>query len=160
MTTSTAVPFPTGLALPDLVRAVADTPRLWADQVRFSTTCRYWHRLATLPEADVWLLTWLPEQTTDLHDHGNATAAFTVVHGELEEVRVRPGGRLVPHVLRAGQHTEIPAGAVHDVANRSRGPAVSIHAYTPRLEAMTFWEPVPGGLRRLSTVLTDQPEVA
>jgi hypothetical protein len=160
MTTAVALPLPTHHALPALVRAIADTPTLWQDHVRFSTRSRYWHRLASLPEADVWLLTWLPDQRTDLHDHGNATAAFTVVHGELEELRVRPGGHLVRHALRAGQRSMIPAGAVHDVANRSRGPAVSIHAYSPRLEAMTFWESVPGGLRRLSTVVTDQPEVA
>ena len=150
----------TQLALPDLVRAVAADRRLWEEHVRFSTSSRYWHRLAALPHADVWLLTWLPEQSTDLHDHGEATAAFTVVHGELEEVRATPDGVLSSHRLVSGQHAVIPAGAVHDVSNRSRGPAVSIHAYAPQLEAMTFWEAEPGGLRRVSTVLTDEPEVA
>ncbi len=146
-------------SLDDLVRAVADRPALWRRHIRFDAGSRYWHQLAALDGADLWLLTWLPDQCTDLHDHGDATAAFTVVAGELEEVRVRPGGQLVSTVLAAGSVSVVPAGAVHDVGNRSTGPAVSIHAYAPRLQTMTFWEPVPGGLRPLSTVATHEPEV-
>ncbi len=147
-------------SLDDLVRTVAADTSRWQRHVRFDAGARYWHRLASLPDADLWLLTWLPEQSTDLHDHGEATAAFIVVEGHLEEVRVRPGGALVRSDVGPGTVRGVPAGAVHDVANHGSVPAVSIHAYTPRLTAMTFWEPAPRGLRRLSTVLTDQPEVA
>lgn len=146
--------------LDDLVSSIAADRSLWEPHVRFTDHSRYWHRLAALPGADVWLLTWLPDQFTDLHDHGDATATFTVVSGVLEEVRVRPGGALVSSSLPAGSVRTVPAGAVHDVANRGTEPAISIHAYTPRLERMSFWEVAPGGLTRLSTVLTDQPEVA
>ncbi|MCW2600763.1 MAG: putative cysteine dioxygenase [Frankiales bacterium] len=147
-------------ALAGLVRTVAEHPAQWQQHVRFDAGSRYWHRLATHPGADLWLLTWLPEQGTDLHDHGDATAAFTVVQGELQEIRVRPGGSLVRSTLGAGSVRTVPAGAVHDVANRSSGPAVSIHAYSPSLTSMTFWEPAPDGLRRVSTVSTNEPEVA
>ena len=152
----------TTLALPslaDVVTTVARDPRLWREHVRFDAGSRYWHRLATLPEADLWLLTWLPDQQTDLHDHGDATAAFTVVSGELEEVRVSEGQR-VSRSLSKGQLSWVPAGAVHDVGNRSTGPAISIHAYSPALTEMGFWELSDGQLARVSTVRTDQPEVA
>ena len=152
----------TTLALPslaDVVTTVARDPRLWREHVRFESGSRYWHRLATLPEADLWLLTWLPDQQTDLHDHGEAAAAFTVVSGTLEEVRVRDGRR-VSRELAPGEVSWVPAGAVHDVGNRGDAPAISIHAYSPSLREMTFWDLSDGRLSRLSTVQTDEPEVA
>ena len=146
-------------SLADVVTTVAGDARLWREHVRFDTGSRYWHRLARLPEADLWLLTWLPDQQTDLHDHGEATAAFTVVSGTLEEVRVSEGRR-VSRALSPGQLSWVPAGAVHDVGNRSDAPAISIHAYSPALTEMTFWDLSGGVLSRLSTVRTDEPEVA
>jgi predicted metal-dependent enzyme (double-stranded beta helix superfamily) len=146
-------------SLADTVTTVAGDPRLWRQHVHFDSGSRYWHRLATLPDADLWLLTWLPDQQTDLHDHGEATAAFTLVSGSLEEVRVS-NGRRVSRSLAPGQVSWVPAGAVHDVGNRGGSPAISIHAYSPRLTEMTFWDLDDGSLRRVSTVLTDEPEVA
>ena len=146
-------------SLADVVTTVAGDARLWRQHVRYDRGSRYWHRLATLPDADLWLLTWLPDQQTDLHDHGEATAAFTVVSGELEEVRVSDGRR-VSRSLSRGRLSWVPAGAVHDVGNRSAAPAVSIHAYSPALTQMTFWDLHEGRLSRLTTVRTDQPEVA
>jgi mannose-6-phosphate isomerase-like protein (cupin superfamily) len=146
-------------SLADAVTTVAGDARLWRQHVRFDQGSRYWHRLATLPDADLWLLTWLPDQQTDLHDHGEATAAFTVVSGQLEEVRVS-AGRRVSRSLSRGQLSWVPAGAVHDVGNRSSAPAISIHAYSPALTHMTFWDLEAGVLSRLSTIRTDEPEVA
>lgn len=146
-------------SLADVVLTVAGDPRLWREHVRFDRGSRYWHRLASLPDADLWLLTWLPDQHTDLHDHGEASAAFTVVSGALSEVRVSEG-RQVSRSLTRGQVSWVPAGAVHDVGNRGDGPAISIHAYSPALTAMTFWELSAGELHRGSTVRTDEPEVA
>jgi mannose-6-phosphate isomerase-like protein (cupin superfamily) len=150
------------LALPslaDAVQTVAGDPRLWRQHVRFDRGTRYWHRLASLPDVDLWLLTWLPDQQTDLHDHGEAGAAFTVVSGTLAEVRVS-GGRRITRSLSPGQLSWVPAGAVHDVGNWSDAPAISIHAYSPRLTTMTFWELSDGQLHRGSTLRTDEPEVA
>jgi hypothetical protein len=142
------------------VRAIADDPTLWRPHVRDDKGSRYWARIGTFPGADLWLLTWLPDQKTDLHDHGDAVATFTVVQEQLTETRVHPGGRLVDEVRNPSDVHGVPAGAVHDVGNRGTEPAISIHADSPALTTMTFWEPVRGGLRRLQTVRSDQPEVA
>ena len=146
-------------SLADVVQTVAGDPRRWRQHVRFDRGYRYWHRLASLPDVDLWLLTWLPDQQTDLHDHGEASAAFTVVSGTLQEVRVSDG-RPITRSLSRGQLSWVPAGAVHDVGNRGDTPAISIHAYSPQLTAMTFWELSEGQLHRGSTVRTDEPEVA
>jgi mannose-6-phosphate isomerase-like protein (cupin superfamily) len=145
-------------SLADLVTTVAGDSRLWREHVRWTPGSRYWHRLAQLHDADLWLLTWMPDQSTDLHDHGEASAAFTVVSGTLEETRVVDGYR-VTRPLLPGELAWVPPGAVHDVGNRGTEPAISIHAYSPRLSAMTFWDLALDGLRPVSTVLTDQPEV-
>lgn len=54
----------------DLVRAAAADRDLWSPAVRFDAARRHWRRLLAAPDVDLWLLTWLPDQSTDLHDHG------------------------------------------------------------------------------------------
>jgi predicted metal-dependent enzyme (double-stranded beta helix superfamily) len=54
---------------------------------------RWWTLLSTNEDVDVWLLSWRPGQATDLHDHGSSAAAFTVIRGELNEVRIDPYGQ-------------------------------------------------------------------
>ncbi len=153
------MPVPS-LDLVPLVRSLAADPALWRPHVRFDVASRYWTRLPAPPDVDVWLLTWLPDQGTELHDHGSSAAALTVVEGALVEVQADPAGQLTPSDLGPGDTHEVAPGVVHDVVNRSVRPAVSIHAYAPRLTRMTFWSPGPAGLRPTRTVVTDQPEVA
>ena len=62
---------------------------------------------ADLAEAQVWLLSWLPEQGTPLHDHGTSAGAFTVVRGTLTE-RVVAAGRT--GVARDRPPSSPPAG--------------------------------------------------
>ena len=152
------------LALPDTlvpyVRALADDPDLWRPHVRFDGDRRHWSRLPTRLDVDVWLLTWLPDQGSDLHDHGDAAAALTVVQGTLTEVRADRSGALSSAQLGAGASHWVAPGVVHDIVNRSTQPAVSIHVYAPRLRHMTFWHTEPGALVRGRTVVTSEPEVA
>jgi quercetin dioxygenase-like cupin family protein len=143
----------------DLVRSAAADLQLWQPAVRFDTGRRHWARVLTTASAELWLLTWLPSQGTDLHDHGGSAAAFAVLSGEVEEVRAAGDGSLTRTVLRAGDATWVAPDAVHDVAHTGTGPAVSLHAYSPRLTAMSFYEASGGALHRTRTVLTDEPEL-
>ena len=145
-------------ALLDLVGAVADDPSRWRDAVRFDAGTRQWARLPAPDGAELWLLTWLPDQSTDLHDPGSSAAALTVVSGVLEEVRADADGRRTTSVLTSGDGVHLAAGVVHDVGNRGTAPAVSVHAYSPPLSAMSFYEASASGLHRVRTVATDQPE--
>ena len=70
-----------------LTRSLAAQPDLWRPLVQFQESGRWWTRLDAPPGVDVWLLTWLPSQGTELHDHGASAAAFTIVAGTLTEVR-------------------------------------------------------------------------
>ena len=83
--------------------------------------------------AQVWLLSWLPGQGTDLHDHGGSAGALAVVRGTLSEA---VGSREGATGLTAGRVRHFGPHHVHQVTNRGAEPAVSVHVYTPRLTVM------------------------
>lgn len=176
-TSSLPAPSPTGHIArrpraPLSTGQLADHTRFLAGELlagshpwRFDPRSRWHQRLYRDDRVDVWLITWLPTQGTQLHDHGGSSGAFTVLQGTLEEASV-VGPRTAAHLLR----TSRPTGAtvsfgpryVHDVLNTSLLPAVSVHAYSPPLTSMTFYDlpdhPRGGGLTRIAQLDTDDPE--
>lgn len=170
---------PTRLRLPDLLHA---TDRA-ADGVlsgRYDhllpaggppTDDRWFTRLHGDDELDVWLISWVPEKSTELHDHAGSLGALTVVSGALAETRW-DGDGLRHRRLVAGDQAAFPLGWVHDVTwarekivtlagNQPSivGPTLSVHAYSPPLTAMSYYEVTDRNtLRRNRTELTDKPE--
>lgn len=130
--------------------------------VRFDRRARWHQRIYRDRRVDVWLIGWLPEQGTQLHDHGGSSGAFTVITGVLcETVHVRGGrqaGRLRERAHEAGGSVGFDRRYVHDVRNLSEGPAVSVHAYSPALTSMTYYDVENGKLVEVASVLTDEPE--
>ncbi len=106
-------------------------------------------------DADRWL-SRLPGHNTDLHDHGASAAAFTVVRSSLNEIRVDHSGVRSSHVRRSGSATSLTAGVIHDVTGAGAEPAVSIHAYSPPLRAMNYYDLAT--LRVVRTVQSNEPE--
>src|ERR671921_2220324 len=88
------MPLALHLDLLSLARRYAAEPDEWAFAPRFDPTQRWYARLAVTDDHEVWLLTWLPGQGTDLHDHGGSAGAFTVVSGEVTEEIVGRDGSL------------------------------------------------------------------
>ncbi len=151
---------PTPLTLPDLAaltRTVAAQVRTGAHDVVLDPDRRWYRRLHADPYVDVWLISWVAEQATELHDHAGSLGALTVVSGELAEERWVPAdGGLRSRRLRAGRGASFGLGHVHDVVNKLPVHAVSVHAYSPPLTAMSYYAVDAGGaLRRTRSVLTD-----
>lgn len=146
--------------LTELVRSYAEHPGRWQPAVRIPEPGqdRFWTRLDGPAGADVWLLSWLPGHSTDLHDHGTSAAAFAVVSGELTEVRIAPDGAATDHARGTGGTTWVAPGVIHDVHGAGDGPAVSIHAYSPPLTQMTYYRRTAHGVRPVETVPTRDPE--
>jgi hypothetical protein len=102
---------------------------------------------------------------TRLHgdDHGGSLGALTVVSGSLAETRW-DGDGLRRRRLSAGDQAAFPLGWVHDVVWAPEpipvvGPTLSVHAYSPPLTAMSYYEVTDRNtLRRDRTELTDKPE--
>jgi mannose-6-phosphate isomerase-like protein (cupin superfamily) len=137
-----------------LVTRIAAEPGRWRPLLRFDAEERQWIRLPAPDGVDVWLLTWLPDQTTDLHDHGDSTAAYTVVLGAVEEDRIVAGAKRTGRLV-AGQTRWLPPHAIHDVRGTVGGPAASIHAYSPPLTTMTWYDE---DLQPFHTERTTEPE--
>jgi hypothetical protein len=151
-------PLPT-TQLAAVVREIAADTASWRPLVQFGTNERWWTRLRSDDDVEVWLLTWLTGTGTDLHDHGGSAAAFTVVEGVLSELRAdRWSDARTVTTLRTGGTREVAPSVVHDVSNPSELPAISIHAYSPPLQSMTFYDAAPSGLRVRRTTLTNEPE--
>jgi predicted metal-dependent enzyme (double-stranded beta helix superfamily) len=155
---------PTPLVLPHLrtlVRRYADRVEAGSHPLSHHPGRRWYERLHRDPYVDVWLITWPRDTSTELHDHAGSLGALTVVHGTLTEHRwtYRGTGRLTTRLLQSGRTATFPLGHVHDVVNTSALPAVSVHAYSPPLTAMSYYAVDDGvSLRRTRSVLTDQPE--
>jgi Cysteine dioxygenase type I len=170
---------PTRLRVPDLLRATDQA----ADDV-LSGRCdhllpaggvpesrRWFTRIHGDYELDVWLISWVPGHPTELHDHGGSLGALTVLSGSLNEFRW-DGRGLRRRRLDAGDQAGFPLGWVHDVVWAPRPvperagagtapvqPTLSVHAYSPPLTAMSYYEVTDRNrLRRQRTELTDQPE--
>lgn len=150
-------PAPTPLGLPGLTaltREIADEVLAGLHPVHVDPDRRWYRLLRTDAYVDVWLISWATGQAAELHDHAGSLGALTVVTGSLVEQRWTRDG-LRSRSLRAGRSAGFPPGHVHDVGNHATTPAVSVHAYSPPLTAMSYYAVDPGLLlRRTRTELT------
>lgn len=124
-----------------IAQDLARRTEIWRPRVQFDHDSRYAARLAVNDDYEAWLLTWLPGQSTGLHDHGSSTGAFIVLAGALHEAVLAPtSGRqpsaLLRRTLAASRYRTFTEGYVHDVTNLGTAPAVSLHVYAPALDTM------------------------
>jgi mannose-6-phosphate isomerase-like protein (cupin superfamily) len=129
-----------------LARDLAAQPQDWPVPPRFDPQRRWYHRLPTAPGTEAWLLTWLPGQGTELHDHGGSSGAFVVVSGILTEDTVDGAARLHAQTVRAGAGRRFGPHHVHRITNNGTSPAVSLHVYGPALGSMTRYALTDGRL--------------
>jgi len=151
---------------------LAGRPAEWVSRVRLDAEGRWYEQIHAAASYELWLISWLPGHTTGFHDHGGANGAFSVVWGTLDECVVpRSGG--VSDGVSDGVSGGVSSGVevrsvgpgvvrwfgphyIHDVRNTSKDSvAVSIHAYSPPLVAMTRYDLTPGGLVAATTETQD-----
>ncbi|MEU4559324.1 cysteine dioxygenase family protein [Actinoplanes sp. NPDC023936] len=146
-----------------IAQRFAASPDRWPVAPRFDASERWYHRLAVADDYEVWLLTWLPGQGTEIHDHGGSAGAFHVFRGTLTEDTVATGGgatgggatghrapRVVSRELGEGAGRRFGEHHVHRMTNLSTQPAVSVHVYGPALTTMTKYRLGPAGLEVLT----------
>jgi predicted metal-dependent enzyme (double-stranded beta helix superfamily) len=167
--TTTDQQFLTPLELAAEVRRLTSSPAEWVARVRLDPEGRWYEQIHMGDTYELWLISWLPGQSTGFHDHGGANGAFGVVWGQLDEHVVKRGAAnaglgnsaaasagpvvsssrpVTPGTVRSfGPHY------VHDVRNAENAGsvAVSVHAYSPPLSAMTRYDLTAGGLVPLRT---------
>ena len=126
----------------EFLTQLAEQRRLWEPLITFDPRSRHYVQLANQSGVEAWLLTWLPGQGTEWHDHGGSAGAFLPVRGALTErlamvqrdrrPRIRPEVRTV----ETGMLRPFGTKHVHRVTNEGAEPAVSLHAYAPALVEM------------------------
>ena len=145
--------------LAEVATRLAAQRSLWEPLVAFDPVSRYYARLAAEPTFEAWLLTWVPGQGTDWHDHGGSAGAFVTVDGTLteEHATVSPfaAPRIVPGARQLSTGTLRAFGTkhLHRVTNRRLEPAVSLHVYAPALVEMNAYAAAGSELRLVRSQL-------
>jgi rhodanese-related sulfurtransferase len=139
--------------------AVAARRQLWEDLVVEDAEQRWYLPVHRSRTCDVWILGWLPAQDTDWHDHGGSSGSLCVADGALlEQLRTVGGHRVRTRQLQVSDRAVFGPAHVHNVSHCGDAPAVSIHAYSPPLVAMTYYELTAGGLVASETMEVSSPE--
>jgi predicted metal-dependent enzyme (double-stranded beta helix superfamily) len=144
------------IQLIEVLTRLAGQRVLWEPLIKFDPASRHYARLAAEREFEAWLLTWVPGQGTDWHDHGGSAGAFVILRGALTELHATTSAFTDPAIV--GEPRELTAGTVrafgtkhiHRVTNLALEPAISLHVYSPALTSMTRYEMVGGSLRMLA----------
>ena len=157
MTSTVSIPALTRDQLGALAERYAEQVRQGCFEVGASEGGRWHVRLHHDELADVWLIAWPQNLNTELHDHGGSSGVFTVVEGVLTE-EVWTGETLRSRAWTSGETARFGPAYVHDVRNDRDDVALSVHAYSPPLSQMHYYDVEDGELYRLATSWTDDPE--
>ena len=125
------------LELAVLVEDLANDPRSWRHLIQrepgqYWSTCLFRDR-----GVSAWLIGWPQNMRTELHHHGPAATALTVVEGRLIHALASEGQQrqqLLHEPLATGTLLTVGPHATHALQNRSEDLAISIHAYSPLSE--------------------------
>jgi predicted metal-dependent enzyme (double-stranded beta helix superfamily) len=131
--------------LAEIATRLAGQRSLWEPLIEFDPVSRYYARLAAEQTFEAWLLTWVPGQGTDWHDHGGSAGAFVTLQGTLTEEHAAVSPYAAPRILAGAR--ELSEGTlrafgtkhIHRVTNQALEPAVSLHVYSPALVEMNAY---------------------
>lgn len=132
----------------ELERFVADlvaSPERWRRAVRHTSDVRVYEQIWDDEEVNAWVICWSHDQDTGFHDHDESAAAIAVIDGQVREDRLRVDQPPRSRTIGAGSIFTVPATAIHRVLHTGDIPAVTIHAYSPRLVRTGAYRIGPGG---------------
>src|SRR5581483_3398369 len=141
-------------ALADIATGLAQSARRWLPLLPALDGQRTGLRMIGTPDYDAWLLRWPPGTAVSPHDHGDSVGVFTVVTGQLTEVRWEHARRRTRQV-RPGHVISLGRGVVHDVIAGTTA-SLSVHVYSPPLEVMGYY--ADGGVRLLDRQPVDRTD--
>jgi Cysteine dioxygenase type I len=134
--------------LEQIAVAIRDRPDLWEPLLVVDPQRRRYRLLFEDGRTDIWVLCWMPGQSTGFHDHDISHVGIAVADGMVIERQLQlPTGatslELTPGCTRQG-----PAGYIHSVAHGGGAPAVTIHCYSPPLLKVGQYRVDPSGVLR------------
>ena len=120
-------------ALEQVAIAIRDRSELWQPLVIVDAQRRRYRLLYEDDRTDIWVLCWMPGQSTGFHDHDISDVGIAIARGMVVERQLRLPTGATALELRPGSTRQGPAGYIHSVAHGEGAPAVSIHCYSPPL---------------------------
>jgi predicted metal-dependent enzyme (double-stranded beta helix superfamily) len=128
-----------------LVKDMSAHPELWRHLLHQSPDERHYVRMLLDANVEIWLICWCATQETGFHDHGGSRGAVAVLQGALSETLPNIGGEHPRALHRTGDCFSFGASHIHDVQHAAGDPAASLHAYSPPLGEMGFYQLDDGG---------------
>jgi predicted metal-dependent enzyme (double-stranded beta helix superfamily) len=128
-----------------LVQDMSAHPELWRHLLHQSPDERHYVRMLLDANVEIWLICWCATQETGFHDHGGSRGAVAVLQGALSETLPNIGGEHPRALHRTGDCFSFGASHIHDVQHAAGDPAASLHAYSPPLGEMGFYQLDDGG---------------
>lgn len=126
--------------------------------------------LCRTPRFDMLVLCWKPGQVTTIHDHAGSLNVTRVYGGTLtsrlfeEYDRPGPGRCLVRAKVedRLGKNdlSCVDFGEIHQLANTSDRPLVTVHVYARPLKDITVYCPSSGEIEKVALRYTLEDEFA
>ena len=129
-----------------IVEGLALAGERWSALVRHDPSQRVFERVIEAGEYEAWLICWMPGHDTGFHDHDVSSGAVTVVSGQVLEERMHIGGSVSAAVYGAGQTFSFSSSDIHRVTHTGDEPAVTLHAYSPRLRRMGAYSVAGDGI--------------
>jgi hypothetical protein len=119
--------------LEQIAIAIRDRPELWEPLLIVDAKRRRYRLLFEDERTDIWVLCWMPGQSTGFHDHDVSDVGIAIGRGMVIERQLRLPTGATAQELRLGHTRQGPAGYIHSIAHGEGVPAVSIHCYSPPL---------------------------
>ena len=119
--------------LEQLAIVIRDRPGLWEPLLLVDAHRRRYRLLFEDERTDIWVLCWMPGQSTGFHDHDISDVGIAIAQGMVVERQLRLPTGATALELGHGHTRQGPAGYIHSVAHGEGVPAVSIHCYSPPL---------------------------
>jgi predicted metal-dependent enzyme (double-stranded beta helix superfamily) len=134
------------LELEQVATAIRDRPELWEPLLVVDAHRRRYRLLYEDEHTDIWVLCWMPGQSTGFHDHDVSDVGIAIARGMIVERQLKLPTGATAVELRPGDTRQGPAGYIHSVAHGEGAPAVSIHCYSPPLMKVGQYRVDPDGV--------------
>lgn len=93
------------------------------------------HLVLKTQNVEIIMVCWLPGQGSPAHGHGPSDAVMMILEGEMAYTNFYPDGRKVSGIWRPGDIGHAPVGVQHQISNHSDSELVTLHIYSPPLQA-------------------------
>lgn len=154
----------------DLVGRLDLSDDLIQQHIHFHADMYCRNLLCRTPAFDMLVLCWQPGQQSSIHDHAGSLNVTRVFRGELTSRLFEPIGEVGPRECFVQMRDEQRLGntgfagvdhdEIHQLANTSSAPLVTVHVYARPLKDITVYCPGSGKVEQVTLRYSLEDDVA